>query len=267
MACIRQCAAVGYDAVEMNLETLPLIIHGKTCDRVADWLKGALGEFPIAKTAHIGTGVELRSENFELHKRVLMSSVDVCARLGFELLNVHYEERGRDLRAEKRFLEGHREAAQRAQDLGVKLSIENIEVEQSARVVEFVEEVDHPNLFMTIDTGHLYLSSRYFGYDMRETLRRCAPKLAHIHLNDNVGVFCPLRLEDFDRYKMVGLRKRTTFGEGDIHLPPGYGTLPFSDVLAHFPDFSGIAVCEYEVSRFEPFIQEIHDYARKLIST
>ena len=76
-------------------------------------------------------------------------------------------------------------AAERA---GVVLCVENMPMTAHAlstvpRMMEFVEEVNHPNLAMCFDTGH----AAVFRHDAGECVRRIGAKLACLHCHDNDG--------------------------------------------------------------------------------
>jgi sugar phosphate isomerase/epimerase len=153
--------------------------------------------------------------------------------------------------------------------LGVKLSIENIEVEIAEKTAEFVRAIDHPNLGMTLDLGHLYLSAKHFGYDFLETVKKCAPLLSHLHLNDNTGDFEMMRLTNFDLYKTMDRNYRFAFGRGDIHVPPFWGKAPLAEAIAVIKqtEYSGFWICEYYNQSFVPFNREVQERVRREIET
>lgn len=258
----------GFNACEINLSTFPMIIGGEVKSRVVDYVREILGRFPLRYTAHAGYGLDLRNlEELDMHRAVLFSSVDVCEALGIELLNLHYEVKTLYTEREKAFFEAHLEAAEYAQQLGVKLSIENIEVEHADKAADFLRAVNHPNLGMTLDLGHLYLSALHFGYDFMETVRSCAPLLSHLHINDNTGDFEMLRIDNFDIYKTMDRNYRFAFGRGDIHIPPFWGKAPLGEALSAIKKagYQGIWLCEYYSHSFIPFNREVQERVRREI--
>ena len=104
----------GFDAVEITLDTFPVIIGARVCQRWVDVLKPVLEHHPLVYTAHIGRGLDLRDQSDPaLHKDVLLSSLEVCHQLGQALgapLRVHQA-----THASRQFLEAHRWAADRAE--------------------------------------------------------------------------------------------------------------------------------------------------------
>jgi Sugar phosphate isomerases/epimerases len=260
----------GFDACEINLSTAPLIIGGKVRQPVVDYVKGVLERHSLRYTAHAGYGLDLRNlEEQEMHRAVLFSSIDVCAALGINPLNLHYEVQTIYPAREEAFLKAHLEAAEYSMERGVQLNVENIEVEYAYKAAEFVRTVNHPNLGMTLDLGHLFLSSRYFGYDFMESVRDCLPLLRHIHINDNTGDFEPLRLTDFQIYNTLDRGYRFTFGRGDIHVPPFWGEAPIREALPVIKKsgYSGIWMCEYYNQSFHPFNRSVQETVRSTIES
>lgn len=65
--------------------------------------------------------------------------------------------------------------------------MENIEIEDYRLVPELINRIGSPNLKMTLDLGHLYLSTGYFGGDYMAAIDELAPYVAHVHLHGNTG--------------------------------------------------------------------------------
>jgi sugar phosphate isomerase/epimerase len=86
-----------------------------------------------------------------------------------------------------------------------------------------VSTVDHPRVSVCLDTGHAFLAARYLGYDFLGAIREIAPLVGHVHLTDNLG---RVGLGDAD------LNERYATGDGDLHLPPGWGDIPFAEVFS-----------------------------------
>jgi len=78
-----------------------------------------LQKHSLSYTAHIGYGLDLRNiAELELHKKVLFSSIRICAELGIGLLNLHFEEETRFADKEEAFLKAHLEAANLGEEIG-----------------------------------------------------------------------------------------------------------------------------------------------------
>ncbi|MCI1964919.1 MAG: sugar phosphate isomerase/epimerase [Oscillospiraceae bacterium] len=259
---LHRAKSCGYDAAEIDLDILPFILDGELCRPVVDYAQDVMSRIHLRYSAHVSSALDLRStEHFDAQKNLLFRSIDVCALLGIQLLNVHYEACSKIRWVEQRFCDSYREAAQYAQERGVILSIENIEIEDYRLVLDFVSEVGHENFRFTLDTGHLFLACAYFGEDFETAVDRCMPYVGHMHLNDNTGRFMPMRITDFARYKRVPMSYRNLFGMGDLHLPPYFGKLPFDMIFEKLTQKKGtqdiFLICEYNREDFQPFEQEI----------
>lgn len=263
---LRAFAADGFDCVEVSLDTWPLIIGGEIAREYVDFVGSALSKHRFAYSAHVGRGLDLRdSPNSDLQRKTLFASIEVCAALGANPLVLHYELESKDTQVEQRFLEAHREAADLAARLGLTLCIENIEVERMEPCLRFVREVDRPNFRLNFDTGHAFLASGHFHFAFLEALRTALPLVGHVHLSDNTGVFEELRITDRPRYDQLPLGYRRTFGRGDIHLPPFWGSIPFADVFGLLKDYRGVFVCEYYAKDFLPFNRSVQERVRSAI--
>jgi sugar phosphate isomerase/epimerase len=107
---------------------------------------------------------------------------------------------------------------------------------------------------MTVDFGHAYLTSRYFGDDFLGNIEAAKPYLRHIHIHDNLGIFDTARL----KWQQKSLKQRLPFGKGDLHLPIGWGEIPFKDVFKILgDDYSGIYMLENSIGTNERFVPDI----------
>jgi sugar phosphate isomerase/epimerase len=82
-----------------------------------------------------------------------------------------------------RFEAGLREVLPLAQQHNVTLMVEpepGLVIQHSHECVEFLDRIGHPHLKMNCDVGHFYCVEE----DPAEVVRKCAPYIAHIHLED-----------------------------------------------------------------------------------
>ena len=256
----------GFNAVELSLDSFPLIIDGEPCEPWIRYLESLLKEYPFQYSAHIGRGLDLRDlPRIEKHRAVLRLSLDICSRLKMSPLVLHYELQSRNQEVERQFLEAHREAAAYAKDRGVLLVVENIEVERVEPVIELVAAVNSPHLRLAFDTGHAFLASRYFQFDFLDAFRKALPYLGHFHLSDNTGVFEELRITDRPIYDALPMGWRYEYGRGDIHLPPYFGKIPYDTLFELAKGYRGMFICEYYSERFLPFNGDIQLKVRERI--
>jgi sugar phosphate isomerase/epimerase len=265
---LNQIKRDGFDAVEINIETFPLIIGGKICRPCLDTLKSILNKYDFIYTAHIGRGLDLRSlEDHNLHTNVLNASLDICKELNMKILVLHYEVKTQNQRAEEQFLEATKKATLKAAELDIIICVENIEVELIEPVVKLAKEVNHPNLRLTLDTGHAFLAANYYHFDYFEAIEKMFPYLAHLHLSDNTGVYEPLRITNRAVYDNLSMGYRREFGRGDIHLPPFYGKIPFDEIFSRLPStYDGVFMCEYTSEDFGPLNKKVQETVRAAVN-
>ncbi len=258
----------GFDCAEIALDAFPLIISGKQNKPFVTYVASILERAGLHYSAHIGVGLNLRSrDEYRLHMDTLLASIDICAELSLNPLVLHFEQDSHDSEIEAAFIEGHKKAAYYAQEKGIMLCLENIEVEHYKPVLEAVKLINLANFKMNIDLGHMYISSKYFGFSFEEAIKECAPYAGHCHINDNTGIFEPMRIENFDLYRGLPMGYRITFGRGDIHMPPLYCDVPieFSVEVLKASGFCGKYICEYQNRLFTPFNKQIQEKIREVI--
>ncbi len=118
-------------------------------------------------------------------------------------------------------------------------------MERVAPVLEFVRRVDRPNVGLTFDVGHAFLAAHYFGFDYLKAVQAAHPLLIHLHVTDNFGRFDPLRLENFTLYRTQRPRDILPVGRGDLHLPVGWGAIPYEETFARLRGYRGTVITEY----------------------
>lgn len=122
-------------------------------------------------------------------------------------------------------------------------------------IIHQLERVNHPNVGMTLDLGHLFLSSQTFQYDYLSAIKKAAPWVKHLHLSDNFG--------NLDSNIYVE-NERWAFGEADMHMPPTWGAIPFRDAFSCLPDYSGYAILEIGED-FKDYFGQALETVRQLI--
>jgi sugar phosphate isomerase/epimerase len=113
------------------------------------------------------------------------------------------------------------------------------------QLVRQVEEIAHPNVGICIDFGHVYLASHWYGFDYVEGIRTLAPHTIHFHVQDLTAI------------DATG-DGSPTLGRGDLHLPPGWGDIPFDAVFSSI-DFPRNPIFNVEIwgTRFLPYRDEV----------
>jgi sugar phosphate isomerase/epimerase len=113
----------------------------------------------------------------------------------------------------------------RAADVGCTLMLENIDDTDPATRVDLVREIGHPNLKVSIDTGHADLAhGRYTAPPVTDFIAAAAGHLGHVHL------------QDLDGY-------------ADRHWHPGEGRISWSPLLSALEDLEETPRLILEVRR------------------
>lgn len=85
--------------------------------------------------------------------------------------------------------------------------------------------MDHPAVGICLDVGHVAVAASFFGFDYLKECAAVAPLVHHIHLHDNLGH------PDLAEGGESRVFERLTYGIGDLHLPPGMGSIPLEDLF------------------------------------
>jgi len=154
------------------------------------------------------------------------------------------------------------ELADQAAALGVVIGVENVGPKSySARIAELVEqvrEINHPNVGITLDFGHAYLTARHFGYDFLEAVELAAPYVVHTHVHDNFGRIIAFPWD-------VPYIHTAPFGVNDMHMPPGWGEIPYREVFSRLKDYQGVVLMELK-PRYSPYFEEALQETRRLLA-
>jgi sugar phosphate isomerase/epimerase len=90
----------------------------------------------------------------------------------------------------------------------------------------------------------LHLATHALGDDYLDAISLAAKWVKHLHLNDNFG-----KLD-------VGFDKesdRLPYGEADLHLPPGWGVIPFVEAFNRLKDYEGDIILEIKQPYWDHF--------------
>jgi sugar phosphate isomerase/epimerase len=238
---------LGADHVELNATGLGVIVGGALRPERLRAVQAALSGRRLGVTVHAPLALNFSDEaNAAQHHAVAVASIDLCAALGARRLVVHpgWIE-GRRLQVERERLLGlEREAlralAVRAAAARVLLCLENMPTIPEAlsgallnhgldccSVRDQVEAVAHPAVAATIDVSHAFIAAAHLGLDPLAQVRALAPVTRHLHLHDSFG-----RVPSLPR---ASSGEDLAYGLGDLHLPLGWGTLPWEAVMRGLP--------------------------------
>ncbi len=87
-------------------------------------------------------------------------------------------------------------------------------------------------------------------------IREAKPYICHLHIHDNTGNYDADRLS----WTQKSLKDRLPLGKGDLHLPMGWGKIPFKEAFEIIgDDYEGIYLFENSIGVHERFLPEMLD--------
>ncbi len=236
----------GASHAELALFAADLIAGGRILPEPRRRLEAICGRRRLHYTAHSTLAVNFMDEaNLDLHKAVCRANLELAASVGASVL-VHHPgviparpapELERLHAVERAAL---REMGDLAGRLGLRLAVETLFVESVAeytadpvRLAAELRAVGHPNVVGTLDVSHSYLMCGFRGTSFTEALGAFAPVTGHFHLHDSFG------RPPGSLYGFYTNSERVAFGVGDLHLPFGWGDIPFETLLPGLPVLPG----------------------------
>jgi sugar phosphate isomerase/epimerase len=123
------------------------------------------------------------------------------------------------------------------------------------RLVEHIEAVEKENVGITLDFGHAYIASRYYGFDFLDSIGLAKPLIKHVHVHDNFS-----RSAGVDRRQIVLIAQ----GKGDLHMPVGWGEIPYRDVFRRLKGYSGVIMLELK-PRYMAYLGEALEEVSRLL--
>jgi len=274
---------IGLDAVEIPPHGLDVIINGKINKRQLSEVKKILLDYDFFYSVHSPDPTNLMDiDNYELHVSVLRSSLEFALDIGANVVVYHA---GRFIPEEKFFLnipfylsEIERNKLMEIEALSIALLSEeypeiNICIENArpylfnpsytyAEKLELLKQqilrIGKNNVKITLDLGHLYLSSRFYNFSAIKSVLEIKELINHVHIHDNCG-----RIESYFEKQQT---KLLPFGKGDSHMPIGWGEIPIKEILSTFINsFNGILIMEIK-SRYNKYIEESKKNLEKILS-
>lgn len=260
---------VGFDYVEIPVHGVDGVVGGRLNLRNTRRVKEALRRYNLKATVHGPNRLSQRMGDFELNQKIFRSSIEFTSELEAEIMVYHGGnfgtfKRARQIRQENQDLaelgevEALRSLGCFAAERGVEICVENgtYPVEELVRIIE---KVDRKNVGITFDFGHAFLFYNVYGIkeDFLPSIKKAAPFIKHIHIHDNFGKLTPNFTNDPLNDSYID---RLPFGEGDLHMPPGMGRIPYRTVIPLIKDYSGVATME-----IKPRYKEFYPEALKMI--
>jgi len=226
--------------VEITSRRLDVIVGGRIIEERAKVMGEVLEKHALKYVLHADHAINFMNlPDFDINWAVAEASVELCRRYGMTSMVMHSGNApaGVWLDSREKLLEYEREALKRLGDLaaeaGVQIAVENLIADpfgtriysgaDPRRLAEQLEKTAHPAIGGCLDFGHAYLSAPVLNFDFLEAIAAFSSQVWHLHLHDNFGR--PDMKTNADEGSRVSL------GIGDLHLPMGWGSIAWADVL------------------------------------
>ncbi|MGY2047344.1 sugar phosphate isomerase/epimerase family protein [Methylobacterium sp. JK268] len=238
-AILDRVQALGVDTIELPTFAMDLVVGGRIRRPHLDALRRACAGRPVRYSVHGPLSINFFDDPARLprHFEVLKASLEVAAEIGA----LHYVlHSGLAAIAEESVLDGayarQREWLARAGEVAGKLGplicVETmfgghegkVHCASPQRLAAELAAIDHPHVRATLDFSHSFLRNGYHGGDYVAEVAALAPFASHLHMHDSFG--------RADAVWMYHESEKLAFGHGDLHLPVGWGAIPWDDLIA-----------------------------------
>ncbi|MET3354954.1 UNVERIFIED_ORG: sugar phosphate isomerase/epimerase [Xanthobacter viscosus] len=235
-AKLDEAEALGVDFVELPAFAWTLVVDGRVLEDRLERLVAMTQDRPFGYTVHGPLAINLMSPKARLprHEALLDAMIAISGALGAVNLVLHTGcVRGDDDVdvAYSRQRDALARAGDKAGEVGVTLCVENIfrfepmrETALPSRLAGELDALDHPHVRATLDVSHALLRTTEARVDFLNEISVLAPFCRHVHVHDSFGR--PLESWTMDEAERLAL------GEGDLHLPVGWGAIKWDDVAA-----------------------------------
>ena len=240
-------ATLGFDCVEIT--PLGLIRNRVLNGRACSSLLNALSGYDFSYTVHAPMEIDLANRSsFRFSEKMAKACIEFSALLDAKILVLHSgyvrpEGKIPTPKAMETLVSLTRRCASYAGNMGISVGIENGELapihfcRRIDRLLDVIKGIGMDNVGVTFDFGHAYLSANYYGFDFMGAVREALPFIIHVHVTDNFGKFNPSEPGEKD----------TSLGLGDLHLPIGWGSVPYRDVFRLIrPVYKGVYLMEID---------------------
>ena len=238
-AHLDEVEELGVDSIELPIFDMDLIVGGKIRQTQLETLRKACSGRRVGWTVHGPLSINLMDEPFRLprHFEVLSAALEIAGVLGAKNYVLHSGFRPVQLSdgieaAYARQREWLARAGDTAKAHGVTICVENLfddhwgkfHTARASRLAVEITAVGHPHVRATVDFSHAYLDCGFHGFDVTAEVTPLAAVAHHLHIHDSFG-----RPDDIYMYTTG---ERLAYGHGDLHLPVGWGSVPWDSLLA-----------------------------------
>jgi sugar phosphate isomerase/epimerase len=231
-ARLDRLATAGATHAELSATALHITIAGQDNVPRVEAIARICAGYRLGWSVHAPIAINLMDEtHLALHEAVLASSLRFAARIGA---------RAADLAAKG----------------GQMIAMENLNPNRTMMagtmtsyaldpraLAAQIEAIGHPAVCGTLDFGHGWLAAGRLGFDYLAAVRDFAPFVGHLHVTENCGM--PITYVDATDDEHVA------YGMGDLHLPIGWGSVPYDALLTDLPIRPGSAAVLELAGRYD----------------
>ncbi len=283
---LRHARSLGFPLAELSIASLSVITNGELVAQRVAAIREAIAPSDLRYSVHAPGRSNLAfGPDLDMEYRVVEACLRFCHAIGARVLVYHSGLQALDAartgtaplpgedelaRGAEREVAALRKLARIAEDLNVIIGMENGDPHlweyavllragrgrddlpkyharlRTSALIEQVKAVNHPNVRITLDLAHLHLATHALGDDYLAAIALAAPWVCHLHINDNFG-----KLDagyDYEGYRLP-------YGEADLHLPPGWGAIPYAEAFARLGEYEGDIVLEIK-ERYRDHLDE-----------
>jgi sugar phosphate isomerase/epimerase len=270
-AQLARIEATGASHCELSLYELDLVVGGRVLPERRRLLERICARRALKYTVHGVLAVNFMDEvHLDAHKAVCRAMLELCAAVGASVMAHHPGRLPATHAAHLERLHGIERDALRAMGdvaagYGVKIAVENLFVEDArdytpdpVRLAKEIAAVDHPHVCGLLDFSHAYIMAQFRGTDYLEALQAFAPQVNHLHVHDSLGR--PTSIGGFYRFA-----EQIAFGMGDLHMPLGWGDIPWDAILPKLPLRSGTVMIVELQERYWAELEQCAATARRFM--
>jgi sugar phosphate isomerase/epimerase len=268
---LEEMAGLPISHVEIPAYAYDLVLAGKLMgSRIAEF-EQSCRDRPFGFTVHGPLAINFMGPPAHLPRFLdtTKAFVEICARIGAPHLVIHAgmmqpNERHEAENAIARQRDYLRRAGDFAAEHKVILCVENLfdfgpyaATPTIAHLAEELALINHRHVRATFDFSHGLIHATQYGYDFLQEAKALAPFAEHLHLHDSFG--------EPDLPWVYASAEANAFGFGDLHLPQGWGSVPW-DAIAAQCEFPKDVIAIHELNkRFWRDRHEAIDYAKGFV--
>lgn len=246
---IEAIEQAGFDTAEIPVHGVDAVVNGHLRTGRAKEVRDILEGFDLEYSVHAPDRLNLRDFQYpDVQRKVFAASIQFTAAIGAKTLVYHQgkmKSDGNDVTQEEAReieIDELSDLSKLAKTEGVTVCVENIH-SSITHLLKLLESVGEESVKMCYDFAHSYINSNKLGYDFIRSIQASKPYIRHAHVNDNFGKGKPESAPPYIEAMPLGI--------GDLHLPVGWGEIPYEDVFEIMSGYDGIYILELQERFFE----------------